>query len=486
MALRRNVLALVLFASVAMATAQYLYEDGDTTEAAGGGRRLLAKKTGEDILAAAITKANVSTPHACVIDGGGKHQIFTTWYQYPGGLVLDNLVIQNALNSVVNGSMIFVARNVVFQNNVRTLPEGGAVTNCSFINNTAHNGHGGAIWSAFYSGGGEPSFGNTAFRGNRALNGAGGALKMGGTQFYCYKCTFENNYALQSGGAVRFEGYNNMTVYKSSFTNNTSGGFFGGAVAFSVAYARRHESRFCDTTFTANAAPKQPASRDVYLDFRYEGESDWQGPPGTINFCGGTAKPAVQIAASAKAKHIWTIGTNCTGFCSGCPHDCYGNGRCQLDQDLIPTCVCKNNYEPQDLYCNKCKGGSLLAKQCTGCEQGFIPLKNGSCEACPGLESAYFYYTGPSLKGLNYYKTAKSSAACKAECDARNKKFDSEDTYCNFWAFYGSKAPKRCAGACLLFYNDNSCYNFTINYDAKYDLYSQNDDAGLGFGCPIP
>ncbi|CAI5519559.1 unnamed protein product [Closterium sp. Naga37s-1] len=96
---------------------------------------------------------------SCIVDGNKKFRIFSG--NFACGIVLENLVVQHALNGVHVGACQFAARRVTFQHNVADKTStGGAVfnsrdssptagsplqfTTCVFRNNTAA-GNGGVI-----------------------------------------------------------------------------------------------------------------------------------------------------------------------------------------------------------------------------------------------------------------------------------------------------------------------------------------------------
>lgn len=161
-----------------------------------------------------------------------------------GKTILENLVFKN--NTAVNNGGGAVITGLE--------PYGNIVANCEFIENKALHitlGRGGAIFptnttitgSTFTenecgdSGGAIFTGTNVAiydseFTGNKALDDAGGAIRMQGSNGYVRNSTFESNYAHRTAGAIFMASGN---IYDCTFINNSSAGNAGAVFSNNVA-----------------------------------------------------------------------------------------------------------------------------------------------------------------------------------------------------------------------------------------------------------
>jgi predicted outer membrane repeat protein len=117
---------------------------------------------------------------------------------------------------------------------------GGTFTDCTFTDNFANLGDGGAV-----GGSGEPfSFTDCTFTGNTTgSSGTGGAIWVRSDATFA-NCTFSNNVAGTSGGAVNGR---DLVLTSCTFVGNTAGSFGGAILSF-------REITCVNCTFSANTA----------------------------------------------------------------------------------------------------------------------------------------------------------------------------------------------------------------------------------------
>ena len=140
--------------------------------------------------------------------------------------------------------------NCTFQNNIATAGDGGAmwlggitgyvsITNCTFQNNSAANGdYGGGAVALMLESTSDVSITNCQFEDNSAIWSllyyfGGGAVSLYGTGNFISitDCTFQNSATDGSGGAVMlFQSTGYVSIINCTFQNNT--GTTGGAVMF--------------------------------------------------------------------------------------------------------------------------------------------------------------------------------------------------------------------------------------------------------------
>lgn len=168
------------------------------------------------------------------LDGAHSARIFSVSekdiYNEEISVFFHDIVFINANNSAIkNGNVI----NCTFINNTASQNPGGAIfrgyaVNCTFINNIASQGPGGAIY--------ESDALNCTFINNKA-NNYGGAMYRGDA----VNCTFINNSANEEGGAICGGNAENCT-----FINNTAQ--IGGAIC------ARQDALAINCTFINNSA----------------------------------------------------------------------------------------------------------------------------------------------------------------------------------------------------------------------------------------
>jgi predicted outer membrane repeat protein len=202
-----------------------------------------------------------------IINGNHINTIF--FIPYGVNVTIRDLTLTNA-NSTHNGGAIlnrgtFTVDGSTFRDNSATdmIYGGGAicnyqeatltVNNCTFTNNTAINGAGGAIYNwdtnctlsdstftnntaleggAIGNGGtlivNKSYFINNTVTGTQVVGGLGGAIYSHSGNLDVTDSTFKNNYAMNYGGAIYNGG--TLNIKGSIFTNNTAYGGAGGAI----------------------------------------------------------------------------------------------------------------------------------------------------------------------------------------------------------------------------------------------------------------
>ncbi|WP_366443374.1 right-handed parallel beta-helix repeat-containing protein, partial [uncultured Methanobrevibacter sp.] len=172
-----------------------------------------------------------------------------------GGTLEDCTFADNTAGSGAGGAVYFNGEGTVtncnFTHNTASGNHGGAlyfstigtVANCNFIDNSARGtpaGNGGAIYFT-----GQGTVINSNFRGNNATTKKGGAVYFTG-QGTVTGCNFTSNSASE-GGAVYFE--NDGTVTYCNFTDNSVSGY-AGAIYF------KYTGMVNNSNFTNNIADK--------------------------------------------------------------------------------------------------------------------------------------------------------------------------------------------------------------------------------------
>ncbi|CAI5498914.1 unnamed protein product, partial [Closterium sp. Naga37s-1] len=263
--------------------------------------------------AAKLTIIGNCTATRCIISGGGAFPIFTSPSSGPTGgeLTLVNLNFQRAaggvffnVRAVINASQCGFVGSTAPSIGGRVLsdsfPEAATPPNrffsyCTFYNNTAPTGEGGAIninvgnpegsgpnvtfvYCVFQNntatvgkGGagsinlGDPqgsaanvTFVHCRFRNNSAYQASGGAMTVAGNgDIRCMKCSFEGNFAGFHGGGIYSDGVS-LTLSQPTFKRNQAVGPFGarcglGGAVFAIPGRRSQVSlRFCKAFFLRN------------------------------------------------------------------------------------------------------------------------------------------------------------------------------------------------------------------------------------------
>ncbi|WP_407380375.1 Ig-like domain repeat protein [Methanobrevibacter sp.] len=193
------------------------------------------------------------------------------------GTVNNCIFVNNLETAIIGGSETLEVRNSNFINNSHAIAMGsGSVDNCTFVNNSASSGDGGAIRidsgsvdnctfvnnSASNYGGAirfddEGNVNNCVFVNNSVSSGSGGAIYFYDSDvnmdYYVpdiskrvvNNCTFVNNSASNYGGAVRFNA--GGIVDNCTFVNNRAS-TYGGSVDFYL------KGSVANSNFTNNVA----------------------------------------------------------------------------------------------------------------------------------------------------------------------------------------------------------------------------------------
>ncbi|CAI7878372.1 unnamed protein product [Closterium sp. NIES-53] len=400
----------------------------------------------------------------CIVDGNKKFRIFSG--NFACGIVLENLVVQHALNGVHVGACQFAARRVTFQHNVADKTStGGAVfnsrdssptagsplqfTTCVFRNNTAA-GNGGVInVGRDPTGGPDVKIAKCTFSKNSA-GGSGGAIYSEGSELYLRQSTFSQNTAARGGGAILTTSPI-LTSIGTRFSANAVTNGRGGAISIQ---AQGAVVQFCNSNFRRNRAPVYPVSNDMNA-----GTSD-----GTVTACGSTGPRRIRKTPALKEIQ------SCSG-CTGCSNDCNGRGTCALDSDMNPYCKCQNQFDPAKA-CTVCKLGYTLESKCSACAPGFFSGQKGRCTVC-GTVDKIQELTG-ELSNLNNATQAASAKRCQQMCQRAQSQTKLYKNYCNLWAFVENsyKVPS-CRGSCLLFDDESECGVRNVTRDAKRNVVYQ-------------
>lgn len=178
-------------------------------------------------------------PSQLTISGGGTLQIFTTSATVNFiGLTLSDAYSSGgwygSAISVNSSSYTTNITNCIFENNINA--NAGAaikawgnmlIDSCTFRNNTASSGSGGAILVIEGTTG---TITNSTFYNNTATNGNGGAISINNTPINISNCTFTSNSSTYSGGAIEFNCGACMfpavpatlTITNSTFSDNSA------------------------------------------------------------------------------------------------------------------------------------------------------------------------------------------------------------------------------------------------------------------------
>eukprot|EP00270_Netrium_digitus_P011609 TRINITY_DN3707_c0_g1_i3.p1 TRINITY_DN3707_c0_g1~~TRINITY_DN3707_c0_g1_i3.p1 ORF type:complete len:560 (+),score=94.19 TRINITY_DN3707_c0_g1_i3:78-1682(+) len=432
-------------------------------------------------------KTKTGAPRQCIIDGLGKNTIFSG--SFACTIILHNVIVQNALNSVHNGNCGFTAVNCTFRNNLSKscgavlnigtqspVADAVQITSSLLINNVASQG-GGAICIGYLPVGGPAlRISYSTFSGNKALSGGGGAILALGAPLGIYNSVFQSNVALKGdGGAIQVSPANEPVVINSTFSNNSANVGNGGALAVTA----EDYVLLCRNTFTGNSAPRSTRSADLFLSYLYYGQ-------GTLSTCAqAPARVYAPVSPGAgqppSTVKPWNTVSNCTG-CTGCDGDCYGNGKCGKDSYSNPLCYCNNAYDSSS-SCTTCLEGFTPASKCSTCFGGFLAANISTvggrahpkvCQPCKGI------YEVPNIPGTNtIFSTPQvsSSTACQKACNSTASLDPYKLSYlpCQFWVYFDKKAPQPgCRGSCVLFNDPNVCFPSPVMKNTTYGMVYQS------------
>ncbi|CAI6002590.1 unnamed protein product [Closterium sp. NIES-65] len=336
------------------------------------------------------------TPLSCIVDGNKKFRIFSG--NFACGIVLENLVVQHALNGVHVGACQFAARRVTFQHNVADKSStGGAVfnsrdssptagtplqfTTCVFLNNTAA-GNGGVInVGRDPTGGPDVKIAKCTFSKNSAGR-SGGAIYSEGSELYLRQSTFSQNTAARGGGAILTTSPI-LTSIGTRFSANAVMNGRGGAISIQ---AQGAVVQFCSSNFRRNRAPVYPVSNDMNA-----GTSD-----GTVTACGSTGPrrirktPALKEVQSCRRNFrrsrapVYPVSNDMNaGTSDGTVTACGSMGPRRIRKTLNPEggSELQNQFDPAKA-CTVCKMGYTLESKCVACSPGFFSGQKGRCTVC--------------------------------------------------------------------------------------------------------
>ncbi|CAI5943625.1 unnamed protein product [Closterium sp. NIES-65] len=374
------------------------------------------------------------TPLSCIVDGNKKFRIFSG--NFACGIVLENLVVQHALNGVHVGACQFAARRVTFQHNVADKSStGGAVfnsrdssptagsplqfttqlthptagsplqlTSCFLLNNTALTCLSSllsfspiSLCPFFLSSSRDSSptagtplqFTTCVFLNNTAA-GNGGVINVGrdptgGPDVKIAKCTFTRGGArggARGGGAILTTSPI-LTSIGTRFSANAVMNGRGGAISIQ---AQGAVVQFCSSNFRRNRAPVYPVSNDMNA-----GTSD-----GTVTACGSTGPrrirktPALKEVQSCRRNFrrsrapVYPVSNDMNaGTSDGTVTACGSMGPRRIRKTLNPEggSELQNQFDPAKA-CTVCKMGYTLESKCVACSPGFFSGQKGRCTVC--------------------------------------------------------------------------------------------------------
>ncbi|CAI5476711.1 unnamed protein product [Closterium sp. Yama58-4] len=371
----------------------------------------------------------------CVIDGRHKFAVFSGGFNC--FISLEQVTVRNAVNGVHTGGCAVTARRVTFINNVARTTGGGAVS-----------GNGGAINVGQEPvGGPRVQLAGCTFRGNRAVNGKGGAIYSEDNVLYMNSVKFEKNYALVGGGAIATTA-KSLTIVKSTFFKNVAvqpptgrnNGADSGGGAILVS-SRDSSLSLCSTSFAGNRNNMRAQANDIAVRQLAAGSGT-----GSVSFCSMPAPANVDRAPGLK------IRASCKG-CTGCDNDCNGHGTCVYNADFTPSCQCVRRWD-NETACATCVTGYTRLSSCRACSPGFFATgRKNQCAPCaaldkvPGLRDNLQHITG--MVRLPSYKQ------CQQQCLATQVQ---QAEYCNLWAYIANSAANGdCGGKCIMFHDPDDC-----------------------------